>query len=71
MTQRAIVPCDFSTSKEHGFFWQRNHNSVASATLYHDGLLEFRGSNYRVVIENIGTPAEKVLSYYIGDLNDE
>ena len=71
MTKQTIVPCDFSTSKEQGFFWHRDHNAVASATLYHDGVLEFSGSNHRVLIENIGTPEEKVLSYRIGDLNDE
>lgn len=68
--KKQILECDFSSNKERGFFWHRNHQSVGSVTLYYDGLLEFEGSNNRVFIENIGTPDEKVFVTDISDLND-
>lgn len=71
MTKQMILPCDFSTDKERGFFWHRDHNAVGSATLHYDGLLEFQGSRHRVFIENIGTPEERVIVNDISDLNDE
>jgi hypothetical protein len=66
-----IVPCDFTTAKEKGFTWFRNYQGVGTATLYHDGLLEFQGSKHRVFIENIGTPDEKVIINDISDLDED
>jgi|LakMenE01Jun11ns_1017448.scaffolds.fasta_scaffold9272174_2 hypothetical protein len=66
MSKQQIVDCDFSTEKEKGFFWMANHQTVATATLY-PGLIAFQGSKYRIHVENVGTPKEKVT---VVDLDD-
>lgn len=69
MANECVLPCDFSTDKEQGFFWHRNHQAVGAVTLHHDGLLVFQGSKYRLWIENIGTPDECIKVLPLVDTN--
>lgn len=68
--KKQILECDFSTDKDRGFTWFRNYQGVATATLSYDGYLQFDSGKHRVLIENIGTPDEKVFVTDISDLND-
>ena len=59
-------------TKHSGIFWNKDMTvAIGSYTVYRDGVLEFVGIKHSILVENIGTPDEKVIVNNISDTNRE
>lgn len=68
MTKTSMADIDCEFHDEAIFWWHRNYQSVATATLMEDGTLLFKGHNHDVEIRNIGTSRERVVIKKCADL---
>jgi hypothetical protein len=58
--------------KHSGIFWNKDMTvAIGSYTVYRDGVLEFVGIKHSILVENIGTPDEKVTINDLSDISQE
>ena len=58
--------------KHSGIFRNKEMTvAIGSYTVYKDGILEFVGTKHSILVENIGTPDEKVIVNNFSNTNRE